>query len=93
MDAVTTFKYSKLPVNLFSPPPPRTDKNSATGCINKNHIVKMLKLVPPCTTPELPDIKVLQQTEMLEKMKVLKKHGSSIYSDVLETLHEIKVET
>jgi len=53
----------------------------------------MLKLVPPCTTPELPDIKVLQQTEMLEKMKVLKKHGSSIYSDVLETLHEIKVET
>ena len=53
----------------------------------------MLKLVPPCTTPELPDIKVLLQTEMLEKMKVLKKHGSSIYSDVLETLHEIKVQT
>ena len=51
----------------------------------------MWKLVPPCATPELPEPHVTQDNLLL-KLKTLKKHGSSVFSSVLEKLHEVKVD-
>jgi len=53
--------------------------------------IQMWKLVPPCATPELPEPHVTQDILLL-KLKTLKKHGSSVFSSVLEKLHEVKGE-
>ena len=53
--------------------------------------IQIWKLVPPCATPELPEPHVTQDGLLL-KLKTLKKAGSSIFSAVLEKLHEIKGE-
>jgi len=53
--------------------------------------LQLMKLVPPCPNPELPE-NLVSHAQLLKQLKNLKEKGSSVYSAVLEKLHDIKGE-